>query len=95
MKVVISPDSCCRTEHASGPWKTVHYSGSRDISAGNLRKLGKNMDTVLKLTEGKNEKEFVEIMLYKLNSLYGDEEMIRDTLYFQEPNAATSLGMIW
>ena len=48
----------------------------------NLKKLGKNMDAVEKITEGMNEKEIVEIILYKLNSLYGDDRIIASFLTF-------------
>ncbi|MHB1708211.1 MAG: IS1/IS1595 family N-terminal zinc-binding domain-containing protein [Thermoplasmataceae archaeon] len=48
----------------------------------NLKKLGKNREAVIRLTENKNEKEVVDIILYKLNSLYGDEEIIRGFLDF-------------
>ena len=39
----------------------------------NPKKLGKNRYPALKLTEGRNEQEIVEIMLGKLRSLYGKE----------------------
>ena len=42
----------------------------------NLKKLGKNMDAVEKISEGMNEKEIVKIMLEKINSLYGDDRII-------------------
>ncbi len=48
----------------------------------NLKKLGKNRDAVVKLTEGKTEWEIVEIILYKLNSLYGDDRIIASFLTF-------------
>ncbi|QRF75130.1 hypothetical protein Thermo_00623 [Thermoplasmatales archaeon] len=41
----------------------------------NLYKLGKNSDPVRKLTEGRSEKEIVEIMLCRIHSLY-EEDMI-------------------
>ncbi len=48
----------------------------------NLKKLGKNMDAVEKITEGMNEKEIVKIMLEKINSLYGDDRIIASFLTF-------------
>ncbi len=48
----------------------------------NLKKLGKNMDAVEKITEGMNEKENVKIMLEKINSLYGDDRIIASFLTF-------------
>ncbi len=48
----------------------------------NLKKLGKNRDAVVKLTEGRTEGKIVEIILYKLNSLYGDDRIIASFLTF-------------
>ena len=48
----------------------------------NLKKLGENRDAVVKLTEGRTEGEIVEIILYKLNSLYGDDRIIASFLTF-------------
>ena len=48
----------------------------------NLKKLGKNRDAIVKLTEGKNEEEIVEIMLEKINSLYGGDRIIASFLTF-------------
>ena len=48
----------------------------------NLNKLGKNRDAVLKITEGMSEKEIVEIMLEKINSLYGGDRIIASFLTF-------------
>jgi transposase-like protein len=46
----------------------------------NLDKLGKNRDAVLKLTEGMSEREIVEIMLEKINSLYGGDRIMASFL---------------
>ena len=48
----------------------------------NLNKLGKNRDAVMKLTEGKSEPEIVELILHKINSLYGDDATIGRFLAF-------------
>ena len=46
----------------------------------NLDKLGKNRDAVLKLTEGMSEREIVEIMLDRINSLYGGDTIMASFL---------------
>ena len=46
----------------------------------NLKRLGKNREAMFRITGNKNEKEVVNIILYKLNSQYGDEEIIRSFL---------------
>ena len=46
----------------------------------NLNKLGKNRDAVLKLTEGMSEREIVEIMLDRINSLYGGDRIMASFL---------------
>ena len=46
----------------------------------NLDKLGKNRDAVLKLTEGMSEREIVEIMLDRINSLYGEDTIMASFL---------------
>ena len=51
-------------------------------NGNNLKKLGKNRDAVLKITEGMSEKEIVEIMLEKINSLYGGDRIIASFLTF-------------
>ena len=48
----------------------------------NLRNLGKNSEPVRKLTEGRPEREIVEIMLDKIRSLYGDDRIISGFLSF-------------
>ena len=48
----------------------------------NLEKLGINSDAIRKLTEGRNEKEIIDIILYKLNSLYGEDSIIKNFLSF-------------
>ena len=50
----------------------------------NLNKLGKNGDAVLKITEGMSEKEIVEIMQEKINSLYGNDRIIASFLTFMK-----------
>ena len=47
-----------------------------------LDRLEKNGDAVLKITEGMSEKEIVEIMLEKINSLYGGDRIIASFLTF-------------
>ena len=49
---------------------------------GNLNKLGKNRDAVMKLTEGKSEPEIVELILHKISSLYEDDATIGRFLAF-------------
>ena len=51
-------------------------------NGNNLKKLGKNGDAVVKLTEGKTGRKIVEIILYKLNSLYGGDRIIVSFLTF-------------
>lgn len=46
----------------------------------NLDKLGKDRDAVLKLTEGMSERGIVEIMLEKINSLYGGDRIMASFL---------------
>lgn len=48
-----------------------------------MRKLRKNSDSMRKITEGKNEKEIVEIVLNKLNSLYADNQINSGFLRFK------------
>ncbi len=48
----------------------------------NLKKPGKNRDAVMKLTEGMSEKEIVEIMLEKIDSLYGGDRIMAGFLAF-------------
>jgi len=48
----------------------------------NLNKLGKNKEAVLKLTEGKNESEKVDLILEKIESMYGEYPEIRKFLDF-------------
>ncbi len=48
----------------------------------NLNKLGKNRDAVMKITEGRNEKEIVDIMLSLIRDLYSGDTIIRDFLSF-------------
>ena len=48
----------------------------------NLDKLGKNRDPVMKLTEGKSEREIVAIMLDRIRSLYGEDKIMAGFLSF-------------
>jgi len=48
----------------------------------NLYKLGKNSEPIRKLTEGRGEKEIVEIMLEKIRSLYGEDRIMAGFLSF-------------
>ena len=48
----------------------------------NLGKLGKNREPVLKITENRSEREIVNIMLDKINSLYGENNIIKSFLPF-------------
>ena len=48
----------------------------------NLKKLGKNKEAVLKLTDGRNESEKVDLMLGEIESLYGEYRSIRKFLDF-------------
>ncbi len=48
----------------------------------NLNALGKNSESMRELIRGKDEREIVEIILYKLNSLYGEDSIIRSFLNF-------------
>ena len=48
----------------------------------NLRALGKNSESMRNLIMGKDEKEIVNIVLYKLNSLYGEDSIIKSFLTF-------------
>ena len=52
----------------------------------NLNALGKNSESMRNLIKGKDEKEIVEILLYKLNSLYGEDSIIRSCLNFVSKN---------
>ena len=48
----------------------------------NLIKLGRNSESMRKLVYGKSEKEIVQIVMYKLNSLYGEDLIIRSFFNF-------------
>ena len=48
----------------------------------NLNALGKNSESMRELIRGKDEREIVEIALCKLNSLYGEDSIIRSFLDF-------------
>jgi hypothetical protein len=48
----------------------------------NLKKLGRNSETVRKLVEGRSERGIVEIMLDKTRSLYGGDMIISGFLSF-------------
>ena len=48
----------------------------------NLENLGKNKEAVVKLIDGKIEKEVVELIMKKLTSLYGGDKIISDFIYF-------------
>ncbi|MHB1440310.1 MAG: hypothetical protein ACYCWK_06235 [Cuniculiplasma sp.] len=48
----------------------------------NLENLGKNKEAVVKLIQGKSEKEVVEIIMEKLTSLYGGDDIISHFLDF-------------
>ena len=52
----------------------------------NLNALGKNSESMRNLIRGKDEREIVEILLYKLNSLYGEDSIIRSFLNFVRKN---------
>ena len=52
----------------------------------NLNALGKNSDSMRELIRGKDEREIVDIVLYKLNSLYGEDSIIRSFLNFARRN---------
>ena len=55
-------------------------------SETNLKKLGKNMNAILNLTRGKDEKEIVDIILSKIRSLYGGDPLFSDFLSFVKKN---------
>ncbi len=61
-------------EHLDMAKRLVRYMFFQNET--NLKKLGKNMDAVLALTEGMSEKEIVGIMLDKINSLYGGDRIM-------------------
>ena len=48
----------------------------------NLNALGKNSESMRNLIRGKDEREVIQIILYKLNSLYGEDSIIRWFLDF-------------
>ena len=48
----------------------------------NLNALGKSSESMRNLIRGKDEREVVQIILYKLNSLYGEDSIIRWFLDF-------------
>jgi transposase-like protein len=61
-------------DHLGMAKKLIKYMFFQNKS--NMDKLGKNRDAVAKIIEGRNEKEIVEIMLEKINSMYGDDRII-------------------
>ena len=67
-------------EHLDMAKKLIKYMFFQNET--NLKKLRKNRDAIVKLTEGKNEEEIVEIMLEKINSLYGGDRIIASLLTF-------------
>ena len=67
-------------EHLDMAKKLIKYMFFQNET--NLKKPGKNRDAIVKLTEGMSEKEIVEIMLEKINSLYGGDRIIASLLTF-------------
>jgi hypothetical protein len=67
-------------EELEPPKRLVKYMFFQNET--NLNKLGKNKDAVLKLTEGRNESEKVDLMLEKIESMYGGYAEIRKFLDF-------------
>lgn len=64
-------------------WVEEHLDMARRLakymffpSGTNLYKLGKNCDLVRKLTEGRSEKEVVEIILGKIHSIYEEDRIM-------------------
>jgi len=52
----------------------------------NIIKPGRDSESIRKLTYGKGEKEIVQIVMQKLNSLYGEDSIIRSFLSFVRKN---------
>ena len=48
----------------------------------NLNALGRNSESMRELIRGKDEREIVDIVLYKIDSLYGEDSIIRSFLDF-------------
>ena len=48
----------------------------------NLNALGRNSESMGELIRGKDEREIVKILLYKIDSLYGEDSIIRSFLDF-------------
>ena len=48
----------------------------------NLERLGRNLESMRELIRGKDEREIVKIILYKPNSLYVEDSIIRSFLDF-------------
>ena len=48
----------------------------------NLERLGRNSESMRELIKGKDEREIVDIVLYKINSLYGEYLIIQSFLAF-------------
>ena len=48
----------------------------------NLERLGRNSESMRELIRGKDEREIVDIVLYKINSLYGEYPIMRSFLTF-------------
>lgn len=48
----------------------------------NLHALGKNSESMRNLINGKDEKEIVNMIIYKINSLYGEDSIIKSFLTF-------------
>ncbi len=69
-------------EHLDMAKKLIKYMFFQNET--NLKKLGKNRDAVVKLTDGMSEKEIVEIMLDRIRSLYGEDIIISHFLSFMK-----------
>ena len=48
----------------------------------NLERLGRNSESMRELIRGKDEREIVDIVLYKINSLYGEYPIMRSLLAY-------------
>ena len=52
----------------------------------NLNALGRNPESMRELIRGKDEREIVKTVLYRINSLYGEDLIIRYFLTFVKKN---------
>jgi transposase-like protein len=67
-------------DHLDMAKRLIRYMFFQNMT--NMDRLGKNRDAVMKLADEKSESEIVDLILYKISSLYGDDPIIGSFLAF-------------